>query len=115
MKAEQSSFYLGLGRCVSEGTMNELLVLALPAWQEPRNLEVAEEAILSLCNTTHYEADSVIIDGIPHVVFEWEQTPEGEIPAVTVALDPKYLHPLPGWGEVTHLYEFPIEDPRPFS
>ena len=64
----------------------------------------------------HFNADTIFIDGIPHVVFEWEVSPDGSRkPLHLVALDPKYFRPLPGWGEVTHLYEFPISDPRPLS
>lgn len=61
----------------------------------------------------HYDCDTVFIDGIPHIVFEWQQTPEGEKPAVVAKLDPQYFHDLPGWGEVKYLYENPVKDPRP--
>lgn len=64
----------------------------------------------------HFNADMIFISGVPHVVFEWEGEADGsEKPCHLVALDPKFLHPLPGWGEVTHLYELPIKDPRSFS
>jgi hypothetical protein len=56
------------------------------------------------------------MDGVPHLVAEWKITPEGETPAVTVALDPKFFHRLdPSWGVVTHLYKLPIEAPRLLS
>lgn len=64
----------------------------------------------------HFEADVIFIDNIPHVVFEWELQADGsEKPIYLVRLDPQYFHPLPGWGDVTHMYEFPIEDPRKFD
>ncbi|HFF3032674.1 TPA: hypothetical protein ACGCGJ_001188 [Stenotrophomonas maltophilia] len=58
----------------------------------------------------HCEADTVIIDGVPHVVFEWE----GDEPAVTAPLDPSRWHQFPD-GQATHLYELPVVDPRPLS
>ena len=64
----------------------------------------------------HQNADVIIMDGVPHLVAEWKITPEGETPAVTVALDPKFFHRLdPSWGVVTHLYKLPIEAPRLLS
>jgi len=61
----------------------------------------------------HFVADTVFIDEIPHVVFEWEYRPDGSRdPVHLVPLDPKYFHPLLGWGEVTQIYEMPVEDPR---
>ena len=66
--------------------------------------------------TAHQNADVIIMDGIPHLVTEWKITSEGETPAVTVALDPKFFHRLePNWGVVTHLYKLPIEAPRLLS
>lgn len=53
--------------------------------------------------------DLAFIEGKVFAVFEW--APD-DSPAVTVELEPQYLHPLNGWGEVTHMYEFPIRDPR---
>lgn len=65
-------------------------------------------------NTAHYDADLAYISGVPHVVFEWDVRPGGaEVPAISVALDPRHLHPLNWSGGVTHLYEHPIADPRP--
>ena len=65
--------------------------------------------------TAHYNADLIFIDGRPYAVLEWiEQQPHEErTPAVTVALEAKYLHEIQGWGDVTHMYELPIEDHRP--
>ena len=64
----------------------------------------------------HFNADMVFISGVPHIVFEWEPQPDGtEKPAHLVALDPALLHPLLGWGEVTHSYEGPVVDPRMLS
>ncbi|TLM64572.1 MAG: hypothetical protein FDZ69_11595 [Deltaproteobacteria bacterium] len=67
-------------------------------------------------NVGHFDADMIFISDIPHVVFEWEPQSDGtEKPVHLVALDPQKLHPLPGWGEVTHLYELPVKDPRNFA
>lgn len=65
--------------------------------------------------TTMYDGDVVMIDGRPHAVLEWSagRTPAEDTPAVTVALEPQLLHPVQGWGEVTHMYEMPVTDPRP--
>ncbi|MBM3495711.1 MAG: hypothetical protein FJX72_15510 [Armatimonadetes bacterium] len=63
--------------------------------------------------TAHYNCDTVIIDGVPYLVLEWAIAEHGEeVPNLTVRLDPKYFHELKGWGEVTHMYELPITDPR---
>ena len=66
-------------------------------------------------HAAHYDADLVTIDGVPHAVFEWNaaQPHEECTPAVTVALEAQYLHPIQGWGDVTRMYERPISDPRP--
>lgn len=61
-----------------------------------------------------YDGDLVMIDGQPRAVIEWiaGRTPAEDTPGVTVALEPRFLHPVQGWGEVTHMYEVPISDPR---
>lgn len=60
-----------------------------------------------------FEADTIFIGDIPHVVFDWEQQPDGsEKPAHLVALDPRYFHPMQVQGETKYLYEFPVTDPR---
>jgi hypothetical protein len=65
-------------------------------------------------HTGHYNADFVHLNGVPHAVPEWAVLPTGdEEPAVAVPLDLRHLHQISGWGEVTHMYEFPIDDPRP--
>jgi hypothetical protein len=61
--------------------------------------------------TSHHAVDTVIIDEIPHLVFEWKETPDGKMPAVTVPLDPKRLYPVLN-DNATHLYELVIQDPR---
>ncbi len=64
----------------------------------------------------HFNADTIFIDSIPYVVFEWERQSDGtEKPAHIVRLDPQYFHPLAGWGEATHMYEHPVIDPRAFD
>ncbi len=64
----------------------------------------------------YFNVDTIFIDGIPHVVFEWETQPDGAmIPRCLVELDPQYFHPLPGWKDVKHLYELPVTDPLVFD
>ncbi|MGH7871330.1 MAG: hypothetical protein ACREQO_03820 [Candidatus Binatia bacterium] len=60
-------------------------------------------------HTGIYETDGTIIDGIPHAVFEWEDTPLGNKPAVMVALDPARLHKF---QDGRYSYRDTIEDPR---
>lgn len=62
-------------------------------------------------NVGHCVSDLVFLEGVPHIVIEWEDRPAGQHPAVTVKLDPEKLHPL-NWPEVKYLYELPVEDPR---
>ena len=63
--------------------------------------------------SAHQNADVIIMDGVPHLVMEWKITPEGETPADTLALEPKFFHRLhPSWGVVTHVYKLTIKDPR---
>lgn len=62
-------------------------------------------------HTGHYHANLVYRDGVPYAVLgpgseEGTQT-------VLVALEPKYLHPMKGDPNVTHMYEMPVEDTRP--
>ena len=59
----------------------------------------------------YVNSDLVFLAGIPIVVFAWEQRSFGDFPAVTVTLDPVYLHKI-RWPEAEYLYELPIEDPR---
>ena len=64
--------------------------------------------------TAHYNADLIFVAGIPTIVFEWDERPDGNRPSVTVALDPQYFHPL-GWKEAEYMYEVAIQDPRKFD
>lgn len=59
--------------------------------------------------TFESRVDLALIDGKALAVFEW--APD-DSPAFSVELDPTYLHPLSGWSDATHMYEFPIRDPR---
>lgn len=56
--------------------------------------------------------DLLLTDHGPFLVLEWEDRPDGAYPTTAVSLDPAALHALPG-GPPTHLYEHPIDDPRP--
>ena len=59
----------------------------------------------------HFNSDLIFLAGVPIVVLVWEQRPHGDYPAVTVTLDPAYLHKV-NWPEANYLYELSIEDPR---
>ena len=59
----------------------------------------------------HVNSDLIFLAEIPTVVFVWEQRPHGDCPAVTVTLDPAYLHKI-NWPEAEYLYELSVEDPR---
>jgi len=61
----------------------------------------------------HFDLDTIFIDGIPHVVFDWDIDPNGlEKPVNPVPLDPQHFHELKGWEKLQYLYERPVEDPR---
>ncbi len=63
-------------------------------------------------NVGHFNSDLIFLDGVPTIVIEWEVRPDGDVPAVAVALDPQHLHKL-NWKSADYLYEFPVVDPRP--
>ena len=56
-------------------------------------------------------ADMVFMDGVPHVVLEWWQGPLGDTPAVTISLNPRFLHEFPKAPQ--WMYENTIQDERP--
>ena len=62
-------------------------------------------------NVGYVNSDLIFLAGIPIVVLAWEDRPFGDYPAVTVSLDPRYLHQI-NWPEAQYLYELSIEDPR---
>jgi len=57
----------------------------------------------------YHESDLIFIDGVPHVVIEWN----GKEPETTVALDPAELAGPD--GAESYFYGPAIEDPRPLS
>ena len=59
----------------------------------------------------HVNSDLIFLGSVPVAVLVWEQRPDGDYPAVTVTLDPAYLHKI-NWPEAEYLYELSIEDPR---
>ena len=61
--------------------------------------------------TAHYNADLVFIGGVPTVVIDWIEYPDGDRPGVTVPLDPSLLHKI-GWDEAEYMYQDTIDDPR---
>ncbi len=57
--------------------------------------------------------DTIFIEGVPHLVFEWQRLDDGsEKPSHLVALNPTFFHPWQGWGDATFIYESPVNDPR---
>lgn len=63
----------------------------------------------------HCDVDLLLAPGEPPVaVLEWGDYPDGtSIPSVALQLDPRYLHDLPGWKPVTHMYEMQMDSPIP--
>ena len=56
--------------------------------------------------------DLIFIDDLPYAVFKWEVSEYGQdTPSVKVPLDVRYLHPLAGWDNATHMYEYPVDAP----
>ena len=58
-----------------------------------------------------FNSDLIFLAGTPTVVLEWERRSFGDYPAVTVTLDPRYLHKA-DWPDADYLYTLSIEDPR---
>ncbi|MBP2652585.1 MAG: hypothetical protein H6Q73_154 [Firmicutes bacterium] len=59
--------------------------------------------------------DTIYIDEIPHLVFEWQQQTDGtEKPAYMVPLDPQYFSRIPG-EKVNAVYKNPVDDPISLS
>lgn len=67
--------------------------------------------------TAHYNVDLLLEPGqAPLAVLEWGDFQDGtSIPSVGLSLDPQYLHPLKGWGAVTHMYEMQMDSPIPLA
>ena len=61
----------------------------------------------------HHISDLIFVDGAPTIVIELKVRSDGDLPLVTVPLDPQKLHLLGGQAE--YIYEDPIVDPRPFD
>ena len=59
----------------------------------------------------YVNSDLIFLERVPVAVLVWEQRPDGDYPAVTVTLDPAYLHKI-NWPEAEYLYELSVEDPR---
>jgi hypothetical protein len=59
----------------------------------------------------YVNSDLIFLARVPTVVLVWEQGPHGDCPAVTVTLDPAYLHKI-NWPEAEYLYELSVEDRR---
>jgi cytoskeletal protein CcmA (bactofilin family) len=58
-----------------------------------------------------FNTDLIFRAGIPIVVLGWERQPCGDIPAVTMTLDPKHLRKR-DWLDAEFLYDLLVEDPR---
>ena len=73
-----------------------------------------------MCRAGHnmgfFISDLIFSDQGPIVVIEWDRTPAGDIPSVTVLVNPHHLHRLqPPWPNANYTYELSVEDPRPFD
>jgi len=64
-------------------------------------------------STSFYKADMVFMDDVPHVVLECWQGLPGDTPAVTIPLNPDYLHEFPKAPK--WMYENTIQDDRSLS
>lgn len=61
-----------------------------------------------------FNLDMISFAGGHHIVFEWEDQPDGNRrPLYMAPVDSKFLEPLPEGEEVTHQYRLSVEDPRP--
>jgi hypothetical protein len=59
----------------------------------------------------HANSDLMMIDGVPAIVVERDA--DGRRPAVTIPLDPAFLHRI-DWEDAQYVYERPVQDkPRP--
>ena len=67
--------------------------------------------LLTTKGWAHFNSDLIFVDGVPTVVLEWEMNPDGDLPAVTIQLDPQRLHKLV-WPKAEYMYEDGLEDPR---
>lgn len=67
-----------------------------------------------------FTLDMIEFAGGHYVVFEWQDTPDGNRrPLYMAPLDARFLQELPepeaGEEQITHQYRVSVEDPRPFS
>jgi hypothetical protein len=60
----------------------------------------------------HHIGDLIFTTSGPRLVLEWAALPDGDAPAVSVALDPRELTATPT-GAAAWLYGLPVADPRP--
>lgn len=65
-------------------------------------------------NVGHFNSDLIFVDQVPTIVIEWTIRPDGDLPAVTVPLDPAHLRKL-DWPEAEYAYVLAVEDPRRFD
>jgi hypothetical protein len=69
--------------------------------------------IMKVGKTYQTVITDLIFDGTqPIAVLEWVGSGDNERPQVCVKLDPSHLQEFRS-GDATHLYDIPIEDPRP--
>lgn len=59
----------------------------------------------------HANTDLIFVGDVPTLVVEWEARPDGDLPLVTIPLDPQHLQPLKNWPHVDFLYDLPIVQP----
>jgi len=59
----------------------------------------------------HFDSDLIFIEAVPTIVVEWQVRPDGDLPIVTIQLDPQRLHRI-GWEKSEYMYEDVVDDPR---
>ena len=69
---------------------------------------------------SHQISDLIFVKGVPKIVVEWLETPQGDVPLVTISLDGRHLHRLGSleaerFLETEYLYELEVVDPRRYD
>jgi hypothetical protein len=71
-------------------------------------------------NAGYFISDLIFVQGIPMIVVEWLEAPEGEIPLETISLDRQHLRKIASLEEerflqTEYFYELEVADPRQFD
>lgn len=85
-----------------------------PRHPEPDNSKHQVALIIesTVMKSGAHVGDLLWIDGVPTLVLEWADVPDGEYPAVTVPLDPDRLYVSGPHGVAELHYLRPVQDPR---